>query len=53
MLWPIADSMQRNLVEPSGWSQSSAAEAAASQGKLELLLVVRYGYCIALVLSTL
>ncbi len=35
------DSRQRNVVEQADWSQSSAAETLVSQGKMELLLVVR------------
>ncbi|XP_078354068.1 uncharacterized protein LOC144638717 isoform X1 [Oculina patagonica] len=37
------DSRQRNAVEQAEWSQSSATEALVSQGKMELLLVVRPG----------
>jgi len=36
-----SDSKQANAVEPSEWSQSSATEAMVSQGKMELVLVVR------------
>lgn len=36
-----SDSKQANAAEPSEWSQSSATEAMVSQGKMELVLVVR------------
>ena len=35
------DARQREAAEPTEWSQSSATEALVSQGKMELLLVVR------------